>query len=138
MATYVVLLDWTEQGVGKFQGCLPASWSSASGGTITNVQLNGCNPRCRTSDYTLTNDANGQPQTITWTGNPKSNVTVSYTWKTPGPCGPPPGNASSHCITVVWRGAQIGGGDPGGGQDFGMQAIRLCNPTITASCPSGS
>src|SRR5262249_25830017 len=103
-------------------------------------QLKGNQPNCCTlgTDYTVANNASGHP-TVTWTNAaPHDNITVSYDWSVPGPCGPPPGNASSHCILITWMGAQIGGGNPGGGQNFGLQSIRLCDPSLSGSCPAGS
>jgi Flp pilus assembly protein TadG len=124
--------------IGQLQGCLPSTWSAANGDTITNVQLKGNSPKCCTlnQEYTLTTNASGHP-TVTWT-SPQSHggIGITYDWNIVGPCGPPPGNNSSHCIVVGWVGATIGGGTPGGGADFGTRAVRLCDTKISGSCPS--
>jgi Flp pilus assembly protein TadG len=66
----------------------------------------------------------------------KANVTlpnhsaVSFNWHVypvEGRCGTPPANASARCLIVQWNGSTLGGGDPGGGADFGWGGIRLCD-----------
>jgi Flp pilus assembly protein TadG len=123
---------------GQLQSCLPSTWSAANGDTITNIQLKGNQPACCTlgTDYTVTTDVNGHP-IVTWINNQShGGINVTYDWNIAGPCGPPPSNSSSHCIVVGWVGATIGGGIPGGGADFGVRAVRLCDTKISGSCPS--
>jgi hypothetical protein len=55
---------------------------------------------------------------------------VSFNWHlngSGGTCGAPPPNASARCLVVQWNGSSIGGGDPGGGADFGYGAVKLCD-----------
>jgi hypothetical protein len=65
---------------------------------------------------------------VTWKGNPSANpVNVAFDWVQYGLCGASPGNASARCLLVTWEGVQLSGGNPGGGKDFGVRAIRLSN-----------
>jgi putative Flp pilus-assembly TadE/G-like protein len=47
--------------------------------------------------------------------------------------GNPAPNASAHCLVLEWKGATIGGGNPGGGANFGIFAPALCDLEI-GSC----
>jgi Flp pilus assembly protein TadG len=65
--------------------------------------------------------------------------TVEFDYLQNGPCGPVPtdlkynsGN-DLHCLITTWRGHQVGGSNPGGGADFGTEAIALCDRDI-GSC----
>jgi putative Flp pilus-assembly TadE/G-like protein len=116
--------------VGSLQGCF-----SGAPDDITNVRLSASgNPRCCTlgTHYTYSSTT----RTVTWTHpQPRGNVTVSFDWENDGPCGEPPGNSSARCIVVSWQGYQFGGQGAGGGADFGLQSIRLCDLDIAGSCP---
>jgi hypothetical protein len=56
---------------------------------------------------------------------------VSFGWHlngTGGSCGSaPPPNASARCLIIQWNGYTLGGDDPGGGADFGLGAVKLCD-----------
>jgi hypothetical protein len=56
---------------------------------------------------------------------------VTIFWSKPGDAGscgqPPVSGQSSHCIVLKWNGASIGEGRPGGGADFGVRAVQLCD-----------
>jgi hypothetical protein len=69
---------------------------------------------------------------LTWTGTtPVTKVVFDYTTETiTSDCGgtaPPAGNNSAHCLVLVWNGATIGGSRPGGGANFGLDAVGLCD-----------
>jgi Putative Flp pilus-assembly TadE/G-like len=69
---------------------------------------------------------------LTWTGTgPVTQVVFDYTTETiTSDCGgtaPPAGNNSAHCLVLVWNGATIGGSRPGGGANFGLDAVGLCD-----------
>jgi hypothetical protein len=74
---------------------------------------------------------------LTWTGTlPNGTRQVSFHYSTfTGTCGgnPPDGNASAHCLVLEWRGATIGGTNPGGGANFGIHSVALCDREI-GSC----
>jgi Putative Flp pilus-assembly TadE/G-like len=70
---------------------------------------------------------------FTWTG-PADRVDVNFDWWLDGQCGQPPPNSSAVCIKVHTVEVRFGGTSPGGGADFGVRAIRLCDMTI-GSCP---
>jgi hypothetical protein len=86
-----------------------ATWSGATNWSVT-------------PDGFLVRNANGSP-------NGPSSVTVQYSTLTDaGSCGQPPvSGQSSHCIVLRWNGASIGEGRPGGGADFGVRAVQLCD-----------
>ena len=74
-------------------------------------------------------DADGM---LTWTGTlPNGNRSVRFHYSSlVGNCGGQPmpdGNASAHCLVLKWRGATIGGTSPGGGANFGIHAVALCD-----------
>jgi hypothetical protein len=76
---------------------------------------------------------------LTWTGDlPNGNRSVKFRYSSlVSSCGgvpPPAGNNSAHCLVLEWHGATFGGTSPGGGADFGLRAIRLCDIPI-GSCP---
>lgn len=110
---------------------------------LVNVQLTrqGGGPQCCTPCTTPTG---GTPSgchyyydqashVIDWLDGTRS---VRITWDSfeNGLCGSPPPNNSAHCLIVSWQGYQYGGGDAGGGADFGVRAISLCDRDF-ASCP---
>jgi hypothetical protein len=69
---------------------------------------------------------------LTWTGTrPVTKVVFDYTTETiTSDCGgtaPPGGNNSAHCLVLQWNGATIGGTRPGGGANFGLDAVALCD-----------
>jgi Putative Flp pilus-assembly TadE/G-like len=70
---------------------------------------------------------------FTWTG-PADRVNVDFDWWLDGECGQPPPNSSAVCIKVHTVAVRFGGTSPGGGADFGLRAIRLCDLPI-GSCP---
>ena len=81
-------------------------------------------------------DADGM---LTWTGNlPNGNKSVKFHYddllSNCGGIPPPDGNASAHCLVLKWNGATIGGSDPGGGAELGLNSVRLCDLEI-GSCP---
>lgn len=77
----------------------------------------------------LTVDANG---VITaWSKQPS---VVTFETTDSSDCGGNPApNASAHCLVLEWHGATIGGGNPGGGANFGIHAVALCDREI-GSC----
>jgi len=64
-------------------------------------------------------------------------LTISFDWEAQGPCGAPPGNQSARCLVIDWRSYTFGGSAPGGGADFGIRAVRLCDLEF-GSCPQDS
>ena len=68
---------------------------------------------------------------VTSWSEPPSKISFDYTVLECGGIEAP--NASGHCLVLEWRGAQMGGSHPGGGADFGLRAISLCDRTI-GSC----
>ena len=65
---------------------------------------------------------------ITWLQANQSNVRVEWGWTTPatpGKCGVHPKDPNAICLVTTWQGPQEGGGDPGGGGDFGLRGVRL-------------
>ena len=82
--------------------------------------------------YAEGTDYNVDPATdvLTWTHAAQSGVSVSFDWTTagtPGACGSHKSDPNAVCLVATWEGAQVGGSRPGGGQDFGVRAIRLSN-----------
>jgi len=65
------------------------------------------------------------------TGNGPNSVTITYSTPEVSPppqCGDPPvSGASSHCLVFEWLGPTIGSHNPGGGADFGVRAVILCD-----------
>jgi len=63
--------------------------------------------------------------------HPNGPNSVTVLWSTEldaGSCGAPPvSGQSSHCVVLRWNGASIGEGRPGGGADFGVRAVQLCD-----------
>ena len=70
---------------------------------------------------------------LEWTG-PAGRVNVEFDWWLDGQCGQPPNNSSAVCIKVHTVEVRFGGSNPGGGANFGLRAIRLCDLPI-GSCP---
>jgi Putative Flp pilus-assembly TadE/G-like len=67
---------------------------------------------------------------MTWKRGNKKGVSVSFDWNidnTYGFCGLRKADPNGVCLVADWEGAQVGGTRPGGGQDFGVRAIRLSN-----------
>jgi len=80
-------------------------------------------------------DADGM---LTWTGTlPNGAKSVRFHYSSLlSNCGgnpPPAGNQSAHCLVLKWNGATIGGEIPGGGANYGLDAIALCDLQI-GSC----
>ncbi|MFN2545511.1 MAG: pilus assembly protein TadG-related protein [Actinomycetota bacterium] len=74
-------------------------------------------------DYTF----NTVTHVITWT-TAAVDVTISFSWSTAGSygaCGIRKKDPNAVCLVASWQGAQVGGTRPGGGEDFGVRAIRL-------------
>lgn len=71
----------------------------------------------------LTVDANG---VITaWSKQPSE---VSFETSESADCGGNPApNSSAHCLVLKWKGTSFGGGEPGGGANFGLLAGQLCD-----------
>jgi Flp pilus assembly protein TadG len=69
-------------------------------------------------------------------GNGPNSITIAFVSETvtpPPECGTPPvtGN-SSHCLVFEWLGPTVGSHNPGGGADFGVRAVILCDLTTTS------
>jgi len=112
----------------------PACWTGTNPNTFgapTLTRVQGNDPQCCTLGTDYTYDA--QSHTITWIANRQQTVNVKFDYQFIGACGPPPNNASSHCLIVKWQEAQLGNG-PLGGNNVGVPAVRLCDPAITGSC----
>jgi hypothetical protein len=65
---------------------------------------------------------------VTWRTGNQTGVNVQFDWSqagTPGACGERPNDPNGVCLVASWQGVQVGGTRPGGGQDFGVRAIRL-------------
>jgi len=107
-------------------GCTPYD-------TISNVSMsrNG-NPKCCTLDVDYTYDPVNH--VVDWIGASRTNVTLSWDYAEGGPCGVPPNNSSAVCLKVRTVEVRFGGTAPGGGANFGLRAIRLCDVAI-GSCP---
>lgn len=71
----------------------------------------------------LTVDANG---VITaWSRQPS---VVTFETTDSADCGGNPApNSSAHCLVLRWKGYEYGGGNPGGGANFGLLAAQLCD-----------
>jgi hypothetical protein len=86
------------------------------------MQPAGVNGWSISTDGLLTKGANAN-------ANGPNSVTIF--WSKPGDAGscgqPPVSGQSSHCIVLKWNGASIGEGRPGGGADFGVRAVQLCD-----------
>lgn len=67
-------------------------------------------------------------------GQSFNGLTISFDWEAQGPCGAPPGNSSARCLVIDWVSYAFGGTHPGGGADFGLRAISLCDLDFQ-SCP---
>jgi Flp pilus assembly protein TadG len=76
-----------------------------------------------TNQSALVVDSNGV--VTSWARRP-SKVSFDYTVPTTNCGGTPPPNASAHCLVVRWNGSSVSGGDPGGGADFGLGSVKLC------------
>jgi hypothetical protein len=101
--------------------------------SIANVRMSAPgNPQCCTLNTHFTYD----PVTheVDWIGGVRDNVTLSWDYAQDGPCGVAPGNSSAVCIKVETVEVRFGGTSAGGGADFGLRAVRLCDLTI-GSCP---
>jgi Flp pilus assembly protein TadG len=72
---------------------------------------------------------------LTW-GNQPMDADVSFGWEVFGECGPPASDDSGYCIRVKWVGHHFGNGSVTTGQDFGLEAIRLCDLKFAGSCPT--
>jgi hypothetical protein len=109
-------------------GCAPYD-------TIDNVQMtaNG-NPKCCTEGTAGQYTYDPVNHVIDWTDGNRNNVTLSWDYAAGGPCGVPPGNSSAVCLKVETVEVRFGGTNPGGGANFGLRAVRLCDLAY-GSCP---
>jgi hypothetical protein len=108
------------------RGCTPYD-------TIGNVQVRAPgNPRCCTEGTHYTYDPDDH--VVDWVDGVRNNVRISWDYAEGGPCGVTPPNASAVCLQVTTVEIQIGGTDGGGGADFGVRAVRLCDRDFS-SCP---
>ena len=112
---------------GIADGCLTASPDDITGVTVSGSGVTAA-------------DWNYDPvsRTLTWLGTNSPNARIQFDWSNDGVCGEAPGNSSARCIVVEWVGAQFGGTAPGGGGNFGVSAVRLCDRDIASSCPVGT
>lgn len=109
-------------------GCTPYD-------AIENVQLKASGPGgfCCTENTHYTYDPVNH--VVDWIDGDRNRVAISWDYSENGPCGPtPPGNDSAVCLKVITVEVQIGGTDGGGGADFGLRAVRLCERDFS-SCP---
>jgi len=101
---------------------------------IVSFTASGDNRCCRANganrDYNLVRDASGNITGVNWL-KAVTNVSITMVVEHDGVCGPPEGTAG-HCLAVSWQGAQLGNG-PFGGNNVGVPAVRLCDPSLDAS-----
>ncbi len=114
---------------GASAGCAPYD-------TVVNVDVDGQGACCQLDTHyvLVTDQVTGVVTGIDWIDGDKNGVDITWDVQVDGPCGPPPGNASAHCIIVSWQGFQYGGQNPGQGGEFGIRAIALCDRTLS-TCP---
>jgi hypothetical protein len=93
---------------------------------VENLEIDG-NPPGALFSY---DDTNKQ---FTWTG-PADKVNVDFDWWVDGECGRPPPNDSAVCIQVETVEVRFGGSFPGGGANYNLRAVRLCELAF-GSCP---
>ena len=94
----------------------------------TFVGLSASNPF--TGNWGSSNPQVSPEGVLTWTGSlPNGNRSVKFSYETDdSDCGGNPApNASAHCLVLKWNGATIGGTRPGGGANFGLDAVALCD-----------
>jgi hypothetical protein len=94
------------------------------------------------TDYIVDYTNPADPQ-ITWLpggpANENQPFNITFNWSTNGTCGIPPTNNSAHCLVLQPVQVQIGGSHPGGGGvDGGVEAIKLCDPSIVNPPGQGS
>lgn len=77
-----------------------------------------------TNQSKLVVDADGV--ITSWARRP-ARVSFSYTVPTTNCGGTPAPNGSAHCLVVRWNGSTVDGDDPGGGANFGLGAVKLCD-----------
>jgi len=109
-------------------GCTPYD-------AISNVRLTasgGPGGPCCTLGTHYTFDPN--TNVVDWIGNVRNNVRISWDYSEGGPCGVPPNNSSAVCLRVHTVEVRFGGSNPGGGANFGLRAVTLCDLPI-GSCP---
>jgi hypothetical protein len=63
---------------------------------------------------------------LSWSERPTT-VTFEYTSLVADCGGNPAPNKSAHCLVLRWNGATIGGGRPGTGANYGINAVALCD-----------
>ena len=108
---------------------LDASGCFTSADSISNLVLSK-KSKGKTTTYVLGKDYTFDPNThvITWfTGN-TTGVTVAFDWARmgqSGACGSRSPDPNAICLVASWQGLQIGGSNPGNGQDFGLRSVRL-------------
>jgi hypothetical protein len=95
-----------------------------SGLTLSSGQGNNAVVYREGVDYTYDEESH----VVWWLGPSTPGVDVQFSWSTagtPGACGFRDPDPNGVCLVASWQGAQVGGTNPGGGQDFGLRAIRL-------------
>ncbi len=74
---------------------------------------------------------------ITWRTTNKANLKIQYDWSmngTPGACGIHPSDPNAICLVTQWKGFSTGPAPIGGGKDFGVGSVALCDRTYK-TCP---
>ena len=97
--------------------------------TISNLVLSK-KARNKTTTYVLGKDYTFDPVThiITWFTGTTTNVSIKFDWAKAGQnglCGSRSPDPNAVCLVASWQGLQIGGSNPGNGQDFGIRSVRL-------------
>jgi Flp pilus assembly protein TadG len=119
--------------------------TSPSPDTITNVQITGSGNKTYTQcptgvttgcDYQYDNSTH----MITWESAAVTGVKITFDWAfngTSGACSPHTSDANAVCLVTEWIGFSTSSGPIGGGKNFGVSAIELCDVTYK-TCPKGT
>jgi hypothetical protein len=108
----------------SFSGGQCPSGSTPSGVLNFEIDGQGSSPNWTYDDFN---------KQFTWTGA-ADRVNVDFDWWLDGECGQPPPNSSAVCIQVHTVEIRFGGSNPGGGANYNLRAIQLCDLAI-GSCP---